>query len=110
MAVLYNAEGGIIRGVKNLGWMLRNWRHITRIQVTPVDPAKHSLAEARLTVYLDPSTAPRRTYRYETLFNSSGLLWDWLQRPTLAGLPLTWGNLPERTIEKGAAYPGQPVN
>lgn len=25
MAVLYASDGSIVRGVKNLGWLLRNW-------------------------------------------------------------------------------------
>lgn len=38
MAILYASDGSIVRGVKNLGWLLRNWRAVRSIRVEPLPP------------------------------------------------------------------------
>jgi len=109
MAVLYAEDGSIVRGVKNLGWLLRNWKHARSVSVEPVNGGPNTLAEARLVVRMDAQTCPGGVARYETLFNSSRLLWDWLRRPVLSGLPLHWGDSPVSIIGDSTPYPGTPA-
>lgn len=110
MAVLYAADGSIIRGVKNLGWMLRNWKTIKEIRVEGLNgKGKDTLSECLLVVIMDPINTPGHVQKYTTVYASAWILWNWLQRPVLFGLPLTWGSLPQGKIEKGAQFPGLPT-
>lgn len=106
MATLYAKDGSILRGVKNLGWILRNWKSIESVDVRSAPPARGSLAEVVLTVYTDPKNTPGRVAKYQTLFNCSHSCWTWLRRPVLNGLPLTWNGQPSR-IGDGTPYPGK---
>lgn len=109
MAVLYASDGSIVRGVKNLGWLLRNWRAVRSIRVEPLPPGPGRLHECRLVAVLDPADAPGGVAEYRTTWGCSRLLWDWLRRPVLSGLPLHWGGAPVSIVGDSTPYPGLPV-
>ena len=70
--------------VKNLGWLLRNWRTIQQIDVYP-----HPVTIAPF----QPDCLLRVTMQdgrvYETGFADAQVLRDWLKRPTMQW-PTTW--------------------
>lgn len=106
MATVYDANGAIIRKVKNLGWLIRNGKHVTNVQVLP---SPNRSGEALLRVWFDPSGTPSGAYRYETLFGSVRLLWDWLaDRRSLYHASLQWGTQPEGGVATMGVYPGPP--
>jgi hypothetical protein len=107
MASLYDSDGRKIRDVRNLGWLLRHWKTAQRVRILP--PKGAGLHEARMVVLMDAERTPGRVAEYRTDWASSRLLWDWLRRPVLIGLPLEWGHLPARPIGEGE-YPGEPTD
>lgn len=110
MAVLYSATGVRIRAVRNLGWLLRNWRTAQSVKVEPIRfQSGAGMSECRLIVSMNPATTPGGVAEYRTDFACARLLWDWLRRPVLSGLPLQWGTEPASTIgDKPGKYPGHP--
>lgn len=104
-ATLYAPDGSRVRTVKNLGWLLRHWRSARVVRVVP---CPDGVDDCILIVDMDPASVPG-VARYETRFASARVLWDWLRRPVLDGLPLKWGTLPVLTIGAADPFPGQPV-
>lgn len=72
----------VVREVKNLGWLLRNWKDVQRITVEPLETPLGG--EARLTCYLNNGQ------RYLTDFASRCVLRRFLDRPVFRGLVVTW--------------------
>jgi hypothetical protein len=76
-------RSGKERKVKNLGWLLRNWKNIVRIHVS-TGKLLNASDDAYMWVEMrDGST-------YETGWADRGVCWDWLDRPVLRGAPLDW--------------------
>lgn len=72
---------GRAKPVKNLGWLLRNWKDVNRFEVTesPVPGW-----DALLIAYLNDGG------RYESTFASKTVLKDFLHRPVFRGVTLYW--------------------
>lgn len=68
---------GPVRSVKNLGWLLRNWKDVSRFEVTR-DPTGYS--NALLTAHL------RDGGFYRTMFMDRGVLIRFLDRPVFRGV------------------------
>lgn len=66
------------------------------------------MVDARMVVVMDAERTPGRVAEYRTDWASARIVWDWLRRPVLMGLPLEWGALPSSPIGEGE-YPGEPV-
>lgn len=88
MAVLYSPTRVRIRAVRNLGWLVRNWKTVQSFRVVPT-PGKS--AECILIARMDPKNTPGGVAEYRTDFACARLLWDWLHRSIFAGLPVFWG-------------------
>lgn len=102
--------------VKNLGWLLRNWKTVELIEVlhpwvvrirptgaysslSPIpwhdipDDARNEPFDCWLVARMrDGST-------YVSSFADSSLLLNWLDRPVFRGLPLSWFDLPTKVGE-----------
>lgn len=107
MAMLCKSDGSPVRGVKNLGWLLRNWKTARAVSVVKNPEHAGGYSECVLIVTMDARNTPGGIAQYRTPFGSARLLWDWLQRPTLTGLPLDWCGLASK-IGDGTPYPGLP--
>lgn len=76
MAIL--TKNGKTRTVKNLGWLLRNWREVESFKL-----AKHGKFpndEGRMTAFLKCGG------KYETGWASFDLMQEWIKRPVFFGL------------------------
>lgn len=67
------------RAVKNLGWLLRNWKRVESF-IIEESPDR----TARLCAYL------KRGGCYQTTFAEALVLWRFLHRPVFYGLPFNW--------------------
>ncbi len=76
---------GTVRGVKNLGWLLRRWREVQSFAVTPADPVTEN--ECILVARMHSNSNVKE---YRIAFGSADVLWLWLQRSIFYGLPLSW--------------------
>lgn len=83
--------------VRNLGWLLRNWKLIERFEVR-VHP-KRALEcpglppDAYLTAYgerVNGRTGKREGFFYQTDYASDHVLARFLDRPVFRGLPIDW--------------------
>lgn len=81
----YNKQGARKNfTVKNLGWLLRNWKKIKDIQIDEVDrPSLRWMYECRLVAFFEGGF-------YETYFTSRHICRLWLRRPVFRGLKLSW--------------------
>jgi len=77
---------GTAYAVKNLGWLLRNWKAVESFRVKPYRGTMR-VCETQLVAYL------RDGRIYETPFASASVLRDWLHRPVFRGCPVTWETL-----------------
>lgn len=102
-ATLYTTDIRPIRTVRNLGWLLRNARQARTIMVDAGEDGP------RLRVYMDHENTPSRAYLYETSFASARILWDWLDRPILRGVPMQWGAGVVGYVGQLGAFPGEPL-
>jgi hypothetical protein len=78
---------GATREVKNLGYMLRNWKEIEAIQVTTFEPDAlegRTFCDAFMSVDFTDGRI------YTTGFMSREVLARFLDRPVLRGLPVNW--------------------
>lgn len=76
---------GNTRPVKNLGWILRNWKRIDRFEVTHYPPdGKSCPPDAWLVAYT------RDGYVYRTPYADRGVLAGFIDRPVFRGLPILW--------------------
>lgn len=109
MASLYDSTGRKIRDVRNLGWLLRNWKTVRAVRIEPIRfQSGAGLAECRMIVRMDARNTPGGAAEYRTDWGCARLLWDWLRRPVLRGVPLEWGTRPASIIGKEPEYPGHP--
>lgn len=84
-------DGLTWKQVKNLGWLLREWKNVDALEVAPsTDPR----FDAWLVAYLDGGRV------YVTPFASRSVLTDFLARPVLLDLPLRWYGV-ETVVSKG---------
>lgn len=74
---------GSIKQVKNLGWLLRNWKRVTAFRVSKYS-GPTPVTDALLEAFCEDGTL------YRTPFASSTILRDWLHRPVFRTLPLDW--------------------
>jgi len=72
-------EEGRSHAVKNLGWLLRNWKQITRFELQ----RDHGPAQEALMVAYFPHG------HYTTNWASWNLMLAWLDRPIFRGLPVS---------------------
>ncbi len=94
LPIVHYADGRT-KPVKNLGYLLRRWRDVTCVEVTPFNQTEltHTPGftafppDCTLIVYFNNKD------KYVTDFHSAGILWIWLSRPVLVGAPLTWFGL-----------------
>ncbi len=77
---------GNIKEIKNLGYMLRNWKEIESIQVGNFEEyeGKGMSPDCFMSVDFQDGKI------YTTGFMSKSVLASWLDRPVLRGLPVLW--------------------
>jgi hypothetical protein len=78
---------GTVKKVKNLGYILRNWKQIEAIQVdnfVSEDTTRSMKPEAFMSVDFTDGRI------YTTGFMSKAVLVEWLDRPVLRGLSIYW--------------------
>lgn len=80
-ASIHEADGTIVRTVKNLGWLRRNRKSVTSFEVFETPTGRYDcIMIARL--------VGGRYYR--TDWASREVCRAWLKRPIFKGCPLTW--------------------
>ena len=82
-AVVIQADGKE-KAVKNLGWLLRNWKSVERFEIKPPPAGTVFTHEALMIAHC------RDGVRYETLWGSKTVLLDWIHRPIFRGIPVDW--------------------
>lgn len=85
--------------VKNLGWLLRQQKLVRLIEILTPVPSPYD--EAGLVVRFTDGTI------YVTLWASSSMLWDWLDRPSLRGVPVVWYDITNGPWTEGKIQKGQ---
>jgi hypothetical protein len=93
--------------VKNLGWLLRNWKSVASFHVGPGTGGR----DCFLTATLDGRW---KGYRYVTDFASARVLVGFLDRPVFRGTPVNWFGLTrqcgrELRKEIEASYEREPL-
>jgi hypothetical protein len=78
---IYDKDGGALRTVKNLGWLLRHWKEVAHFTVSESDLNGF---DAKLVALLGDGR------QYEAYWASRHVLRSWLQRPVFRGATLTW--------------------
>ena len=79
------APNGSTRAVRNLGWLLRNWKRVDRFEVAPCPPDGAPYPpDALLVAYCKDGTV------YRTPYMSREVLAGWLNRPVFRGAPVNW--------------------
>ena len=74
-------DGKTWKPVKNLGWLLQNWKKVEMIEAAP---SKMHMTDAILIAFMRDGKV------YATPYASRSVLAGWLARPVLMGLPLVW--------------------
>lgn len=86
MSELHYLDGRVKR-VKNLGWLLRNWKRVDRtlgFKLTGTsDGGCRLVARLRLDYPVLPNAEP---HSYVTDFASLTVCWSWLDRPVFGGI------------------------
>jgi hypothetical protein len=77
-------QHGKVTEVKNLGWLLRNWKRVTRFEVGPARPDSKYWHACHLTAFLAGGG------RYECHWADKDVCKDWLHRPVFRTLPVLW--------------------
>ena len=72
-------DGRVVE-VKNLGWLRRHWRHVKLFRLDRLRPDVGR--QGRMIAECDDGTV------FETLWCSSELMLEWLDRPVFRGLPV----------------------
>lgn len=85
-------SGDQVREVKNLGWLLRNWRDVDRFEILTKGEFtnRYGLNGAYMIAHL------RSGRRYETPWLSLDALRDWLKRPVFDGVPVHYPDSVQR--------------
>lgn len=81
MALVIHTSTGKQRKVKNLGWLLANWRNVQSFSVARLLRDRYG---ARLVAHMDDGRA------FVTDFASSQVLACWLNRPVFRGAEINW--------------------
>lgn len=81
---------GTTKEVKNLGYLLRNWKVVDRFEAYSSDDKGYTTLRA---IMNDGRI-------YEVDFAAKNVLWNWLKRPVFLGVPLNWFGK-EHIISKG---------
>ena len=87
MSATVSRPDGSVKLVKNLGYLLQNWKGIKSVEAhlpRAYEDTKLLRPDAMLVVHFHDGRL------YETPFASKEVLKDWLHRPVLRGLPLKW--------------------
>jgi hypothetical protein len=83
----YIEKDGRKRTVKNLGWLLRNWKQVESFVIT-------SRTERPLRINVDPSCHMEAKLRagvsYHTDWGSRDVLATWIVRPVFVGVKVNW--------------------
>jgi hypothetical protein len=83
-AITVSPEGRA-RAVKNLGWLLRNWKAVERFEIRPPPKGtEFSHGDALMIAHLHDGE------RYEILWASREVLKDWIHRPVFRGIDVDW--------------------
>jgi DNA repair protein RadC len=82
VATVYTRSTGKVKHVKNLGWLLRHAGEVRRIVVGASLYPKEG--EVHMTAYLNGDVW------YECFWASASVCRDWLKRPSLRDVPLSW--------------------
>jgi hypothetical protein len=72
--------------IRDLGWLLRNWQHVSSFKVTRHPQRGEMPPDVTLTAKLKTG----KHDFYSTPFMDKTILADWLHRPVFDGLPVTW--------------------
>lgn len=101
-AIIYSADKRTAKSVRNLGWLLRNWRDVARFEVlraSAPEVAKYpEIAGEHEGKYLEGRKYPEGILvaylhdgrEYRTLFACLTVCRSFLDRPVFRGLPLTF--------------------
>lgn len=81
MAHIINTVTGEVKQVKNLGWLLRNWRDAQSITITRWHDNARWDCELRVIMSKDRV--------YVTPFADYSICARWIDRPVLRGLPVS---------------------
>ena len=93
----YDPEKVTSRRVKNLGWLLRNWRDVHYFEVSPWGGEGKNI-DCTLKAVLSG-----RRY-YATGFSSKDVLWEWLKRPVFYNVRLLWFGH-QASVKRGPSEP-----
>jgi hypothetical protein len=85
---------GTKKAIKNLGWLLRNWKRVDRFTVYKC--SQDSRWECGLTAHLRDGSS------YHTDWACRSVCANWLARPVFIGLPVEWFGK-KLTVAKGFA-------
>lgn len=80
-AFVHCPSKGEPKQVKNLGWLLRNWKLIKRIELRPCD-------DPHTPCWMDAYTSDERWFSCS--WSDEDVCWHWLDRPVFRTLPLLW--------------------
>lgn len=85
MAKYYNPKKQTWKEVKNLGWLLRNWKQVDSFNIAPIVGKQDGMQwDVLMTAYL------RDGRIFETKWASRKVCAEWLHRPIFRGLPVFW--------------------
>jgi hypothetical protein len=82
-AFIHNADGAL-KPVKNLGWLLRNWEMVERIEIHQPDCHRFEDWDVLMVAFLKDGR------RYSATWADSTHCRNWLHRPVFEGLPLNF--------------------
>lgn len=83
MSFIHNTDG-TVKPVKNLGWLLRNWQDVARIEIHQPDCHRFENWDVLMVAHLKDGR------RYSTTWADAGVCRAWLNRPVFRGLPLNF--------------------
>lgn len=84
-AVVYGVNGKI-RPVKNLGWLLRNWKNVEAFVWFRRAPSVSQTWDGILVAVMRASDI------YLTTYQSEGVMLSWINRPVFRGLPFIYAS------------------
>lgn len=83
MAHVVSPEGKK-KDVKNLGWLIRNWKSVESFSISKSNEPGYGATGAHMVAHL------RSGGMYVTEWASKEVCRDWLRRPVFRGIELVW--------------------
>ena len=74
--------------VKNLGWLLRNWKQVESSTIEKHPPVKRGFQPDAVLI-----ATLKQGGEYRSGFSCASVLRDWLNRPVFRGVPQNWKTL-----------------